>query len=106
MKRWPILLSALAMAGCAVAPEAPPGAVVLEARLQQAIEPGVTTKAALLAQLGPTTSIRFDSGYEVWRYLTPAPAGTYGEYVVVIDPRGIVAQARRAAAVYQSPQKK
>ena len=26
----------------------------------------------LLAQLGPTTSIRFDSGYEVWRYLTPA----------------------------------
>jgi hypothetical protein len=105
MKRLPILLFPLAMAGCATAPQAPPGTVVPEARLEQAVQPGVTNKAALLATLGPTTSIRFDGGYEVWRYLMPAAAGTYGEYVVVIDPRGVVAKARRAPAVYQSPQK-
>ncbi len=105
MKRLAAPLFMLAMAGCATTPQAPPGTVVPEARLEQAVQPGVTTRAALLAQLGPTTSIRFDSGYEVWRYLTPAGAGTYGEYVIVIDPRGVVAKARRAPAVYQSPQK-
>ncbi len=106
MMRLPIPLFMLAMAGCAVTPEAPPGTVAPQARLEQAVRPGVTTKAALLAQLGPTTSIRFDSGYEVWRYLTPAAAGTYGEYVIVIDPRGVVAKARHAPVVYRSPQKK
>jgi hypothetical protein len=107
MKRLAGLLCALVLAGCAGAPQAPPGTVVADARLEQAIQPGVTAKAALLAQFGATTSIRFDSGYEVWRYLTPAAApGAYGEYVIVIDPRGVVAKARRAPAVYQQmPQK-
>jgi hypothetical protein len=106
--RLPALIPcALALAGCASAPQAPPGTVVQDARLEQAVRPGLTTKAALLAQFGPTTSIRFDSGYEVWRYLTPAAtAGTYGEYVIVIDPRGLVAKARRAPAVYQMPPQK
>ena len=105
MKRSaPLLL--LALAGCASTPQAPPGTVVPEAQLQQAVQPGVTTKAALLAQLGATTSIRFDSGYEVWRYLTPGAGASYGEFVIVLDPRGMVAQTRRAAAVYQSPPKK
>lgn len=106
MKRLPILLFMVAMAGCATSPPAPPGTVLPAARLEQAVRPGVTTRAALLEQFGATTSIRFDSGYEVWRYLTPAAAGTYGEYVIVIDPRGVVARARHAPAVYQSPQKK
>lgn len=106
MKRLAALLCALGMAGCATTAQAPPGTVVAEARLAQVVEPGVTTKATLLAQLGATTSIRFDSGYEVWRYLTPAAAGNYGEFVIVIDPRGVVAKTRRAAAVYQSPPKK
>jgi hypothetical protein len=102
MNRLACLLCALVLAGCATAPQAPPGTVVPETRLAQAVQPGVTTGAALLAQFGATTSIRFDSGYEVWRYLTPGAApGTYGEYVVVIDPRGVVAKARHAPAVYQ-----
>jgi hypothetical protein len=105
MMRRAVMLSLLAMAGCATTPQAPPGTVVPEARLEQSIQPGVTTKAALLAQLGQTTSIRFDSGYEVWRYLTPGPAGSYGEFVLVIDPRGVVAKARRAPAVYPWPPK-
>jgi hypothetical protein len=107
MKRLGWLLCALILAGCAAAPQAPPGTVASDARLEQAVRPGVTTRAALLAQFGATTVIRFDSGYEVWRYLTPgAASGTYGEYVIVIDPRGLVAKARRAPAVYQqTPQK-
>jgi hypothetical protein len=107
MKRLASPLCALMLAGCAAAPQAPPGTVVADARLAQAVQPGVTTKQALLAQFGATTSIRFDSGYEVWRYLTPAAAlGNFGEYVIVIDPRGVVAKARRAPAVYQQmPQK-
>ncbi len=105
MKRLAILSCALVLAACASTPAAPPGTVVPDAGLGQ-VEPGLTTRAALLAQLGATTSIRFDSGYEVWRYLTPAAGGNYGEFVVVIDPRGVVAKTRRAAMVYQSPVKK
>jgi hypothetical protein len=100
------LLGALALAGCATAPAAPPGAVVPAARIAQAVEPGVTTRAMLLARLGPTTSIRFSSGVEVWRYLTPGAAGVYGEYVIVLDPQGVVARARLAPVVYQMPPQK
>lgn len=105
MKRLTILLGVL-MAGCVTAPQAPPGTVVPAARLEQTVQPGVTTRAMLLAQLGATTSIRFDSGYEVWRYLTPAAAGPVGEFVVVLDPQGVVAKVRSAPAPYQTPARK
>ena len=106
MKPLATLLCALALAGCASAPASPPGTVVTDARIGQSVQPGVTTKAMLLAQLGATTSIRFASGVEVWRYLLPSGAGSYGEYVIVIDPRGVVAKTRRAPAVYPWPPKK
>jgi hypothetical protein len=99
----PVLLALLG--GCAAVPEAPPGTVLKAPNADQAVQPGVTTRAQLLAQLGPTTSIRFDSGVEVWRYLTPGPGGNYGEFVVVIDARGLVARTRRADTVYQWPKK-
>ena len=97
-----IAATPLLLAACAVTPPAPPGTVVPDVKASQ-IQPGVTTKAQLLAMLGPTTSFRFDSGVEVWRYLLPGPGGQapYGEYVVVIDPRGVVSKTRRAAEVYQ-----
>ena len=88
----PLLLTA-----CATAPP-PPGAVVDEARLAQAVTPGRSTRAELLATLGPTRAIVFDSGYEAWLYQVPAGPGRYSEYVVLLDPRGIVAKARRRAA--------
>lgn len=106
MKPIALLLCALTLAGCATTPAAPPGTVVTDARVEQSVQPGVTTKAMLLAQLGATTSIRFASGVEVWRYLVPSAAGSYGEYVIVIDPRGVVAKTRRAPAVYPWPPKK
>ena len=106
MKPLAILACMLALAGCAVTPPAPPGTVVPEARLAQAVRPGSTTKAMLLAELGATTSIRFDSGYEVWRYLTPGPAGAHGEFVIVLGADGVVAKARHAPTPYQPAPKK
>lgn len=100
------LVCVLGMAGCASTVPPPPGTVLADAALAQTVAPGVTTRAMLLAQLGATSAIRFDSGYEVWRYLTPAGAGNYGEFVIVLDPRGVVARTRSAPAVYQLPPKK
>jgi len=115
MTRAATLACTLALAGCAATLAAPPGAVVPEATIAQAVQPGVTTRAALLARLGPATAIRFDNGVEVWRYLTPGPGGDngkdgqnrqYGEYVIVLDARGVVARARFAPIVYQWLQQK
>lgn len=100
-------LLALTLAGCAVAPAAPPGTLATDAKVEL-VQAGVTTKAELLARLGPTTSIRFDNGVEVWRYLLPGAAANapYGEYVVLLDASGIVAKTRRANVVYQIPPQK
>ena len=109
--RLTLIASALTLAACATTPAGPPGAMAPDAKTAQ-VQDGVTTKAELLAQLGPTTSIRFDNGVEVWRYLLPDPTGqtgtaaSYGEYVVVLDARGIVARTRRSPVVYQIPQQK
>ncbi|WP_426115410.1 outer membrane protein assembly factor BamE domain-containing protein [Massilia sp. PWRC2] len=96
-----LLVSGLLVA-CATTPAAPPGTVVTDEQAAQ-VQPG-SSRADLLARLGPTTSIRFTSGVEVWRYLLPpaaAQAGAYGEYVVVLDAQGRVIKTRRAAVVYQ-----
>ena len=95
MKR--ILFATLLLAGCASS-SAPPGTQVAAARLQQAIVPGPTTKAQLLAAFGPTKSVVFDSGYEAWVYQSPAGGGRFAEFVVLIDPAGLVAKTRTRAA--------
>ena len=87
-------LLALAMAGCATAPP-PPGALVSPERFAQAVVPGVTTKAQLVATLGSTRAVVFDSGYEAWLYQSPAGAGRYTELVVLVGPDGIVRKTRR-----------
>jgi len=87
---------ALALYGCASTP-APMGASVPEAKLTAALVPGQTTRAQMLAALGPTKSVHFDSGYEVWLYQAPADGGRFAEFVVLVDPRGIVAKTRRRA---------
>jgi hypothetical protein len=96
MKR--LSLAALALlallAGCASAPL--PGTSVPQERAAQVV-PGRTTKAELLATLGKTRSVVFDSGYEAWLYEIPAAGGTYGEFVVLLDPHGVVKKTRRRA---------
>jgi len=95
--RAPLILCAALLAGCATQNAAPPGAQVAAERLQQTVVAGQTTKAQLLAAFGPTKNVRFDSGFEAWVYQSPAGGGQFAEFVVLIDPAGIVAKTRTRA---------
>lgn len=90
------LACAALLAGCATQP-APPGSVVAAERLSTFVVAGRTTKADLLAAFGPTKSVRFDSGYEAWVYQSPAGGGQFSEFVVLIDPSGVVGKTRTRA---------
>lgn len=96
MKMLMPMTLACVLAGCATTPP-PLGATVPEAQLATALVAGQTTRAQMLAALGPTKFVHFDSGYEVWLYQAPADGGRYSEFVVLVDPRGIVAKTRRRA---------
>lgn len=89
-------LCAALLAGCATQ-TAPPGSVVAAERLSATVMAGRTTKAELLAAFGPTKSVRFDSGYEAWVYQSPAGGGQFSEFVVLIDPAGVVSKTRTRA---------
>lgn len=70
--------------------------------LAAAITPGMSTRSDVIAALGKTTVIGFDSGFEVWVYRyagdLPARPGTQArgdaEFVVLFAPTGIVAKTR------------
>ena len=96
MKIPAFLLAAALRAGCATG-SAPPGTQVAAERLAATVVPGRTTKAELLAAFGPTKSVVFDSRFEVWVYQTPAGGGRFAEYVVLIDPQGLVTKTRQRA---------
>lgn len=57
---------------------------------------GTSTKADVLALLGKSASVAFDSGYEVWAY----QMGSRGEaeFVILFAPSGIVARTRTRPA--------
>ena len=88
------LLAAALLAGCATSP-APVGTQVAAERLAASVVPGRTTRAELLASFGRTKSVVFDSGYEAWLYQSPAGGGRFAEFVILIDPRGVVAKTRQ-----------
>ena len=110
------------MAGC-VAPGAPtvPSATVMPFRTRviaedsaiNAITIGKSTRADVIAALGETLVVKFDSGYEVWVYRlasekraqtahrqrkVPASAREAEpdarEFVVLVGPSGLVAKTR------------
>ena len=87
---------ACSLAGCAATPP-PPGTQVGASRVAAAAIPGQSTRASLLAALGPTRHIVFDSGYETWLYQVPAGAGLFSEFVVLIGPDGVVRKTRMRA---------
>lgn len=87
------LACAVLLAACASAPP-PPGAQVDEVRLAASAEPGRATRASVLAALGPTHAIAFDSGYQVWLYQVPRGAGRYAEFVILFRPDGVVGKTR------------
>jgi hypothetical protein len=94
-----LVLCIALLAGCATQNAAPPGVQVSAERLQQTVVAGQTTKAQLLAAFGPTKNVRFNSGFETWVYQSPAGAGQFAEFVVLIDPAGVVAKTRTRAPV-------
>ena len=63
---------------------------------EAALTIGQSTKADVLAALGPATTLRFDSGHEVWVYRGKplrAPA-TGAEFVILFAPSGTVQKTR------------
>jgi hypothetical protein len=95
MKPASLLAAFALLAGCASAPQVP-GTTVPDERTAQVV-PGRTTKAELMASLGKTKTVVFDSGYESWLYDIPAGAGRFAEFVVLVDPHGVVRKTRRRA---------
>ena len=117
-----------AIAGCATPPASNPSAVVTSRgakllpadKVKDAIAVGRSTKADVLAALGKTLAIRFDSGYEVWLYqlaedprLSTAPgqraarsdkspADASAELVILFEPSGVVAKTRVRRAADRS----
>ncbi len=93
-----LLATALAslLAACASAPP-PPGAQVSAELAARAILPGQSTRASLLAALGASRTIAFDSGAEVWLYQVPAGGGRFSELVILLGPDGVVRRTRLRA---------
>ena len=94
------LASAMCVAGCATPPFTTPSAVVTSprkkvvppARVKDAVAIGRSTRADVIAALGETLVIRFDTGFEVWVYgLANAPGA---EFVILFSPSGVVTKTR------------
>jgi hypothetical protein len=94
MKLRALLLASLVLGGCATGQSAQ-GTQAAAERLASTIVPGSTTKAELLAAFGKTKSVRFDSGFETWLYQAPVGGGRFSEFVVLIDPAGVVTKTRQ-----------
>ena len=82
------------VSGCAA-----PGAsftTVSAPNARDAISIGKSTKADVIAALGKTTVINFDSGYEVWVYQLTGGATAINrtEFVILFAPSGVVAKTR------------
>ena len=97
---------ALCLAGCATlddaaAPSLTKAAVVPATAADARLSPGKSTKADVLAALGRTTAITFDSGYEIWIYHIKDAAqreARLAEFVVLFDPSGVVTKTRTRPA--------
>jgi len=98
----PLLLSLALLAGCATG-NIPPGTQVPAERLAAAVAPGTTTKAELLATFGKTQAVVFDSGYEAWLYQSPAGNGRFAEFVILINPQGVVTKTRQGPVSAPKP---
>jgi hypothetical protein len=103
------LAFAVCVVGCATQPSTVPSAVVTSPRakliaadrVKDAVVIGKSTKADVIAALGETLVISFDTGYEVWVYRL-ANAQT-GEFVILFAPYGLVAKTRIRPAPSDDP---
>ncbi|MES2739328.1 MAG: hypothetical protein V4754_00015 [Pseudomonadota bacterium] len=88
------LLAASALGGCAT--QVDPVQAATKKQFTQTIVPGRSTKLQIYQVMGPATIVRFDSGYEVWRYGESDEEGA--EFVILFDSQGVVKKTRRRLA--------
>jgi hypothetical protein len=101
------LASTVWIAGCASGPSTTPSAfvtsprakVIPTERVKAAVSIGKSTKADVIASLGETLVISFDTGYEVWVYRLAEDRR--GEYVVLFDPSGLLTKTRIRTGSYK-----
>ena len=60
--------------------------------MKPAVTIGKSTKADVMAALGETLVISFDTGYEVWVYRLAE--NRRAEFVILFEPSGVVAKTR------------
>ena len=91
---------AVGIAACAVQPSNVPSAIVTsprakvitEDRARTAVTVGKSTRAEVVAALGDTLVISFETGYEVWVYRLGRVRDA--EFVILFAPSGVVAKTR------------
>ena len=99
-----VCASCIGLAACAApglfnnGPDAPPfsNPAMSMQNASDAVTVGKTSKADVLAALGPATVINFDSGFEVWVYRAKSrePAEAKAEFVILFAPDGVVRKTR------------
>ncbi|AQR67651.1 hypothetical protein BZG29_04175 [Janthinobacterium sp. LM6] len=92
--KWLSLIVLMLLAACSGTRALQASKNVPYATLEQAVQPGNSTREQVRAALGDSTSIRFDSGKEVWMYSYPAASGAQGEYVILFGGDGVVRKVR------------
>ncbi|PLY40360.1 hypothetical protein CSZ94_21510 [Janthinobacterium sp. ROICE36] len=92
--KWLVLPVLTLLAACSGTRALQASKNVPYATLEQTVQTGSSTREQVRAALGESTSIRFDSGNEVWMYTYPAAAGARGEYVILFDGDGVVKKVR------------
>ncbi|MDN2678653.1 outer membrane protein assembly factor BamE [Janthinobacterium sp. SUN176] len=98
--KWLSLILLTLLAACSGTRALQASKNVPYATLEQTVQVGNSTREQVRAALGDSTSIRFDSGKEVWMYTYPAASGAQGEYVILFGGDGVVKQVR-GGEVYQ-----
>ena len=92
--KWLVFALLTLLAGCSGTRALQASKTVPYATLEQTVQPGSSTREQVRVALGDSTSIRFDSGNEVWMYTYPAAAGAQGEYVILFGGDGVVKKVR------------
>ena len=92
--KWLMTAMLALLAGCSGTRALQASKNVPDTTLEQTVQPGSSTREQVRAALGDSTSIRFDSGNEVWMYSYPAATGTQGEYVILFGGDGVVRKVR------------
>ena len=93
------------IAGCA-GPGASRFTAIPAAAIREAVTVGKSTKADVIAAFGKTTTVTFDSGFEVWVYQYKGDTPGKNEFVLLFDPSGVVAKTRLRPAPLPGEAKK